>query len=141
MNSESSDELSKLAGEAAAADAGAQPEVAPEMPSGQEFVPAPSAGDLEEARRTAALIMGGIEKLTARRFSVGLSPETKEQGAEKLAPLLVKYDLDSPFISKWRAEIDAGLFFGGLVYGIYEAVQSNKAEERKTAEGGGDGGE
>lgn len=137
--SEQTNELDALAGEAQAADQQAAPQQ-PEgaAPGGQvqegEFIPA--AGQLEEAERDAALIMAGASKFTEKKWGVGIGPETRATGAKKLAPLLLKYDLESPFLRKWRAEIDAAVFFGGVAYSIYEAVQLRKELEKAAKEKG-----
>jgi hypothetical protein len=118
-----SDELNNLAAEAAAVDAAtAPPEITP--PGEQVFIPA--ADQLAGAKVDAALLIGGASALIEKKWGVGVSPQTRDKGAEKLAPLMLKYDLDSPWLRKWRIEIEAAMFVGGTAYAIYQAVQARK---------------
>lgn len=127
----SAEELDNLTGAAAAADAETAPPQEPEMTQTAEgeFVPAGEA--LEEAERSAAAICDGMAQFVESRYSVGITATTRKRGAQKLAPLLVKYDLDSPFLRKWRAEIDAAVFFGGVAWGIMQAVKAQPADAGK----------
>lgn len=61
-------------------------------------------------------------------------PETRQTAIQKLAPVLVKYNLGSDFLSRWQVEIDAGVFFATLIYQSYAKVKAAKAEEEKARE-------
>jgi hypothetical protein len=60
--------------------------------------------------------------------------EIQEEGALKLVPLMVKYDLKSEFLAKWEAELEAGMFFGGMIFAGYKMVQMDKAAQAAKVE-------
>lgn len=65
------------------------------------------------------------------------TPEIQEQGALKLVPLMQKYNMQSEFLERWQVELEAGMFFGGMVFAGYKLVQmdaelaKNKAKEKE----------
>lgn len=128
-------ELSALEGAAAQADAmtsATTPPAAPVEPVAADLV-SPQA--IEQAMPEAVMLADMAAVFIGDRYGVVIAEETRATGAKKLAPLLVKYDADSPFLRKWRLEIDALIFLGATGYGIYKA----KREAAKQA--GGNGGE
>lgn len=126
---ENNDELSQLAGAAAAADAVAAETVAPAAPEvGAVEVPQVSPDAVAAALPEAVVIADAAAGFVKTKWGVELSDPTKETGAKKLAPLLVKYDMDSPFLRKWRLEIDALIFLGATGYGVYKARQAALVE-------------
>jgi len=113
----------------------AQAESEPASPGASaEFIPAADA--LESARADAAMYMGGLSEFLQKKWGIGLSDATRARGVAVTAPLLVKYDLDSPFIRKWRAEIVAGIFFGSTAYGIYCALKEREKAAAEVKPGG-----
>lgn len=133
----SAEDLDNLTGAAAAADAKAAPEPDPSAQQAKEGEVINAATELEEATADARLILAGASGFLVERWGIGLGPQTQERGAEKLAPLLVKYDLDSPFLRKWRLEVDAGVFVASTAYALYRAIKANKEAQAKEQQGGG----
>jgi hypothetical protein len=132
------DSLEGLAGEVARVDLETAAGVAvPSAPDAVAGAPANDALTLDDAEREAAALIGmlaaGVESLWP---VLSFKPETRATGAKKLAPLLVKYNLGGTLFARWDAEISAGLFFGGVVYASYKAVNA----EPEGAQGGGDAG-
>lgn len=60
----------------------------------------------------------------------------KDQGAQVLVPVMLKYDMQSEFFDTWKEELAAGAFFAGLIYTSYAKIKAHEAEEkaRKDAE-------
>ncbi len=130
-----SEELKALEAEAVAVDAATQPQPVPE--AGETDEPTPEAQPVptmtpeEEASQIVGLMAFAIEKL----FPVlGYTEETKKEGAKRIAPLLVKYNLQNTLFGKWGAEIEAGMFFGGLIVASVQAVRAAKAAEAEQVE-------
>lgn len=120
----------KAAGALADAQAFPAAEETPKEPDeAAEAVPVISSDLVRQAMPEAAMFAGMAAGMVEKRWGVELSDETKEQAAQKLAPLLVKYDMDSPFLRKWRLEIDAAVFLGATAYGIYQARKTAAAVE------------
>lgn len=67
-------------------------------------------------------------------------PETRAQGTEVLAPLFLKYGAGDSwlfaYVEKWKEEIAAGMFFGGLIVASYKIVKADKAEKAKEQQAG-----
>ena len=64
---------------------------------------------------------------------------TKEAALARVMPLMEKYSIGMPaWLVPWKEEIDAGMFFGGLiVQGFFEVKKHKKAEaeeEKKTVD-------
>lgn len=57
----------------------------------------------------------------------------KHQGAEVLKPIVLKYDLQSEFMSKYAEEFAAGAFFAGVIFTSYQKVQADKVAKEKAA--------
>jgi hypothetical protein len=114
-------ELQSLAGEAAAVDRADAAASAPQPEP--QFITAPEAKEAAEAEAGALLDMlaWGIETLFPM---LGYSPETKKEGAKKLAPLLLKYNINGTLFARWGAEIEAGMFFGGVAVKSYQTVKA-----------------
>ncbi len=59
-------------------------------------------------------------------------PETRREGAEKIAPLLLKYGVSGgvlgEWLERWKEEIAAGMFFGGVIWASVKAVREYNAE-------------
>lgn len=131
--------LDQFAGEAAAADAAAAPEqfdIPGEEGAGAEAGPAPEPmmTPEEEAERLIELTAWGIGKIWP---VLEYTPEVKAEGARKLAPVLRKYpSAIGDFVARWGVEIEAGVFFGGVVYGSIIAVKNAPKEEAKQERGG-----
>ncbi len=132
----STEELKSLEGEAMAADQIAQPVAVPGADGGGVVEPAVS---MEAAERESGAL---LEMLTAGVSSLWpvlkFSPETVATGAKKLAPVMVKYNMNNTFFAKWDAEISAGLFFGGVIWKCVQVVRAEKAKAQP--EGGENGG-
>lgn len=121
MNGEQMD-LNALAAEVHAVDLATQPQPIPQpeqpgSPNEPEGVPLMSP--LEEAEKLidmVALVVGTLWPV------LGYKPETKKEAAQKLAPLLEKWDVKNTILAKWGAEFEAGVFFAGVAYASYRAV-------------------
>lgn len=55
----------------------------------------------------------------------------KDQGAQVLAPVFLKYDIQSEFLAQWSEEIAAGAFFAGVIFTSYQKIEAEKEEKRK----------
>lgn len=64
-------------------------------------------------------------------------PETRQKGAEKIAPLLIKYGISGgilgEFLDRWKEEIAAGMFFGGVIWASVKAVKEHNAGKEGAA--------
>jgi hypothetical protein len=134
----SAEELKSLEGEAAAADQIAQPVAATGAAQASAGVVEPPVS-MEAAERESGAL---LDMLTAGVSSLWpvlkFSPETVAQAAKKLAPVMVKYNMNNTFFAKWDAEISAGMFFGGVIWKCVQVVRAEKAKAQP--EGGSDGG-
>jgi len=121
------DELNALAAEAAAVDAATQPVelAAPEAVQAEPEPAAPVLDPMVEANEIINLIAWGVEQLFPM---LGYKEETKAEGAKRLAPLLVKYNLRDTLMGQWGAEIQAGMFFGGVLFASVQVVRAAKDE-------------
>lgn len=123
--------LDALAGQAAAVDAAAfeQNNPQPEQTENEGGQDAPPLSDalVMTAMPEAAMIAGVACDFVEKKYGVELSKETRATGAQKIAPLLVKYDVDSPFVRKWKLEIDALVFIAATGYGVWMARRGIEA--------------
>lgn len=137
------DPLKKFTAEAAAVDkaagVGQQPEAqaAPTQgsaePAAQATIEEPVMSPLDEASAIVTIITGGLRVVYP---VLEYQEDVKEEAAQKLAPLIKKYGGNS-MLAKWEAEIEAGLFFGSMVYQSILMVRADKAqaaEEKAQAE-------
>jgi len=123
------DELSEFAGAVALVDHAGQQErqAAQGGEAEQPEQAAPSLTPEEDARQIVDLIAWGVEQI----FPVlGYKEETKAEGAKRLAPLMVKYNLQQTLMGQFGAEIQAGLFFGGVVFASVQVVKKRSEEEQ-----------
>lgn len=133
--SELNQDLQNLEGAALAADRLAEDiarpvEIPQEPVAVAPEVPIISPDLIAQAMPESVVFAGMAADWVEGRFGVQLSTETREVGAKKLAPLLVKYDFDSPFIRKWKPEIDMVVFICATGYGIFAAMrQAAKLEK------------
>jgi len=122
------DELKQFEQAAIEADAGL------EGPQQQQQEPAPEPDPVqnpeEEARQILGLLAFGIQKIWP---VLEYREETISEGSKRLAPLIVKYNLKDTIFGKWGAEIEAGMFFGGLAYASYMAVKDAQSEQKESA--------
>jgi len=137
-----SNELERLGAEAASADAlAAEQNKTPGQAEAEQA--ARVARDEGIEKEAAALTDLAAQAVEALWPAVGISPDTRQKFAGKLAPVLKKHNLSSLF-GRWAEEFDLGIFFCGLAYGGYKAVQADKVA--RGAQGSGnqakpDGGE
>ena len=59
------------------------------------------------------------------------SDDIKDQGAQVLVPLFLKYDIQNEFLAKYAEEFAAGAFFAGIIYTSYAKVKAHEAEQAK----------
>lgn len=110
--------------EAAAQAAQAQPEAQAE--------PAQTAIDpADEARQIIDLTAFAVEKFYP---VLEYTEVTKAEAAKRLTPLMVKYNLSGTLLGKWGAEIEAGMFFSGVIIASVQAVRAAKQAEADKAE-------
>lgn len=130
------EELKALANEAAAVDAAATAAEIPPQPDEAAQPGQPDAG--EQAQGTAELTpeQEAVILVNSAAWAAGViwpvlkyAPETKQEAVNRLVPLLNKYNLSSEWLRRWGVEIEAGLFFGGVIAGSYMAVQAAKQAE------------
>lgn len=135
MNSEIQElnpELAALVNEAQQLDAEHLPEPAAINPDGSENVTSASNVTPEMALAEASLAVNLIaDGATALYPVLQYGPVTRQTAADKLAPLLAKYNLSSDLFGRWKEEIDAGVFFATLIYQSYAKVKAARAEEEK----------
>lgn len=107
----------------------------------------PGAGEAQfedpliAAEREAAALLEATAWGVSQLFpELAYRAETKAEGAKKLAPLLLKYDVAGTLFARWGAEIEAGMFFGGVIFASVKAVKAARAKEKaEEPEGASDG--
>lgn len=72
-------------------------------------------------------VMGAAELTTSIYPFLHYDETLKAKAIAKITPLLEKYNVSSPLLNKWKLEIEAGLFFGGVIFASYVQVQQFKA--------------
>ena len=83
------------------------------------------------------LLCGGVSRFYPFVELAGSEEEYQafiDKGADKAANVLKKYETpEAPdWFNRWKEEIEAGLFFGGVAYSVYTQVKAHKkAEEEK----------
>lgn len=100
-------------------------------PEGQEDAPEVLMSATDEARELVELAALGVSAMWP---VLGYREETKAEAANKLAPVLTKYNVRDTVLGKCRVEIEAGLFFGGLIIGSIQAVRAHKQAEQEQKE-------
>ena len=86
---------------------------------------------LDSQGLAVALVVGVSQLATVVYPCLSYDIQTKEKAVEVLVPVLDKYNLNSPLLDRWKEEIAAGMFFGGLIFQSYMQVQAWKAEQAK----------
>lgn len=133
------DELQTLAGEAAAVDAQVEaltPAAPADPAAAAEVTQAGAVVTPEIAMGEATLLCNLAADGAAALYPVlQYSEATRKTAAEKLAPVLAKYNLGSSFLARWQEEIDAGIFFATVIYQSYAQVKAAKAAEAARKEG------
>lgn len=83
-------------------------------------------------------VNGAADLATGAYPFLNFSDETRAEGVKKLTPLLEKYNISSPLLNRWKLEIEAGFFFGSLIFKSYIQIdqykKSEAAKEVKTAD-------
>lgn len=121
-----------------------EPETAPiqsEVPS--------SDIDTEGVKFVSNVFLKGFEliaKKVAKNPYLKLPDEAGDALAEKLVPVLNKYDVGTPeFLDKWSEEIELGMVIAGIGYGLYQqhvAIQEQMiAKAKEVAANDGQGAE
>lgn len=115
----------------------------PGLEAAQEAAQAASAAE-DEAGQAAALAVAEkgvnlVADLVEFKYDcLKYGPETRAEGAAKIAPLLVKYGLGggilAEYLERWKEEIAAGMFFGGVIFASYQAVKEARKEQAKEPE-------
>ncbi len=117
-------ELRELEGAANTLEAEAAPQTQPEDQQ-------QTANDEQQAYVMAGTICALLAKGATMRWPYLQYPDdTIKQGAAVLAPVLVKYDMQSEFLDKWKEEISAAVFFGTLIASSYSTIKAHEAEEK-----------
>lgn len=136
---EGADHLDKFAAEAAAVDKATNVTPEPVQVEGSaaddvekavfdNFTPVdeptePLMSAEEEAAQVVGLAAFAAEKIWP---VLQYQEEVKTEAAKKLAPLMKKYKLGDSIFAKYGAEVEAGMFFGGLIYASVLAVRASK---------------
>lgn len=55
----------------------------------------------------------------------------KGQAVGVLVPVLMKYDVGSAFLERWKEEFAAGAFFAGVIFSAYQTVQADKRKREE----------
>ena len=55
----------------------------------------------------------------------------KGQAVSVLVPVLVKYDVSSAFMERWKEEFAAGAFFAGVIFSAYQTIQADKKKREE----------
>lgn len=74
-------------------------------------------------------VMGAAELTTSIYPFLQYDETVKAKAIAKITPLLEKYNVSSPLLNKWKLELEAGLFFGGVIFASYVQVQQFKASQ------------
>lgn len=83
-----------------------------------------------EAGMLVSMLLGGISKgiEATQGVKVAFPAETVDKGAERLLPLLVKYQGQiPPWILAYKEEFLAGMWVAGVMFETYKQVQAAKA--------------
>ncbi len=91
----------------------------------------PAVAEEGEARELVELAAMGVSAMWP---VLGYTEETKAKGAQVLAPVFKKYGFKETVLGKYRVEIEAGIFFGGLIIGSIQAVRASKKAEIEKVE-------
>lgn len=108
---------------------------APGAPADPAGAPAPQL-DLETAREGAELLIAGAFGTISKATGLPAYPEElRKDGAEKLAPLLIKYQVIPPWLKPWILEVKFGVWFGTAMFTTWLMVQEKKKQDvlRKAA--------
>lgn len=134
---DTNDDLEKLMAEASKVDevagvapkveepvtvAGSTDEPVIEVVEAEQATP-PTVAEEGEARELVELAAMGVSAMWP---VLGYTEETKAKGAQVLAPVFKKYGFRETVLGKYRVEIEAGVFFGGLIIGSIQAVRASK---------------
>lgn len=117
---------------------------------GEEATPLPGMEQLEQAQEVVSADGALVVSEKCVDMAAGLvnkffpclqyGPETRAEGAAVLAPLFLKYGAGDSwlfaYIEKWKEEIAAGMFFGGLIAASYQIVKAENAEKDKERKAG-----
>lgn len=98
-------------------------------PEGEKPEPPPVSPEMQAygmARMICELAAKGAQM---RWECLSYNDEIKNQGAQVLVPVLLKYDMQNEFFAKYAEEFAAGAFFAGVIYTSYMKVQAHKAEQ------------
>lgn len=109
-----------------ASEAGSAASAEPETLEPETLEPAMTPED--EAGAIVSILTSGINALYP---VLDYQESVKKEAAQKLAPLIKKYGVGGSLLTKWEAEIEAGLFFGAMAYQSILQVRADKAEQVK----------
>lgn len=111
----------------AAALADIPPGLGPEIPAGENQAEPEEERDLAiEARMTVELMEGLVRMQWPY---VSYQEPAKQAVADKLEPVLRKYDVLPPWLKNWEEEIALGMVLAGVAYETYQIIQAHKARE------------
>ncbi|WP_063659049.1 hypothetical protein [Aliivibrio fischeri] len=86
-------------------------------------------------------LLAGFEfmvKKVAKNPYLKVPEETGDALAEKLIPVLDKYDVGTPeFLDRWKEELELGMVFAGVCVGLYQQhveIQKQLIAQAKTQE-------
>lgn len=115
----------------------------PGLEAAQEAAQGMQEAETEAEQATALAVsekaVNFIADLAEYRYDcLKYGQEVRKEGAEKIAPLLVKYGLSggilAEYLERWKEEIAAGMFFGGVIFASYQAVKADKAAKAAAIE-------
>lgn len=137
MQNNAKRELDRLEAQAMAAEQQeAQDEIFLYGGAGSENPPGaggPASG-AQESAMLAALICQALAKGAEIRWPVlNFEQAVIEQGSEKLAPVLAKYGASAGFLEAYKVEIEAGMFFGAVIYQCHKKIKEEAAAKSEKA--------
>lgn len=116
--------LAALQAEAAIVDQGAAPAAAAPAAAAP-----PPAEVLQSAEKEATAIVELLAAVVKQFFPVlDYQEGVRVEAAKKLGPVLAKYNPQGSVLGRYKEEIEAGLFFGGLIIGSIRAVRNPPKE-------------
>ncbi len=120
--------LDQLAEDLSAAEADAGAARAPAAAPGAAML------DASKFQGEAAMLIGlGLDML-GKKVGVTFDAETKAEGADRLAPVLAKYDgAMPPWLKEYQHEFMLGIWFAGVAYKTWETVKAAKEADLKNA--------
>ena len=103
-------------------------------PQGEAEAEQPSVSPELQAYGMARMICEVAARGAQMRWAcLSYGDEVKEQGAQVLTPVFLKYNVQNEFMAKYAEEFAAGAFFAGVIFTSYQKIKQDEAERAAAA--------